>query len=53
MPHTHPAGTNAHVVLMGKEHIEVQYRPMPIIKPHEVLVKVMATGLYVLLAGDS
>ncbi|CAK9786292.1 unnamed protein product [Cutaneotrichosporon oleaginosum] len=47
MPHTHPAGTNKHVVLMGKEHIEVQYRPMPLIKPHEVLVKVMATGLRV------
>ncbi|BEJ11134.1 hypothetical protein CspHIS471_0105560 [Cutaneotrichosporon sp. HIS471] len=45
MPHTHPTGTNAHVVLLGKERIEVQYRPIPTVKNDEVLVKVMATGL--------
>lgn len=47
MPHTHPTGTNAHVVLLGKERIEIQHRPIPVIKSHEVLVKVMATGLCV------
>ncbi|BEI80058.1 hypothetical protein CcaverHIS002_0105870 [Cutaneotrichosporon cavernicola] len=45
MPQTHPTGTNAHVVLLGKERIEVQYRPIPTVKNDEVLVKVMATGL--------
>ncbi|GMK54284.1 hypothetical protein CspeluHIS016_0108700 [Cutaneotrichosporon spelunceum] len=45
MPPTLPTGTNAHIVLLGKENIEVQYRPIPAVTGDQVLVKMMATGL--------
>lgn len=46
MPQSHPSGgENANIVLLGKEKLELQHRPIPTIKADEVLVKVMATGM--------
>lgn len=38
-------GKNPTIVLVGKEKLEIQERPIPTYSDDEVLIKVMATGL--------
>lgn len=45
MTQTDNKGENAHMVLLGREKMELQYRAIPEPGPDQVLIKVMATGM--------
>lgn len=46
MPYSDPTDCeNVHLILTGKEKMELHHRAVPTIRADEVLIKVMSTGM--------